>query len=176
MGAGKEKCEVLSHIRKDVAEKYGLEYTPSECTHQGDCSGTCPKCDAELKELQRQLELRGITDIALTNITIEPIVDDDIHSFEGDVAEPSDDEFVHVTMGMPASPYAYKERRRVLYKECQIAGITFHDLRDVWDELYEGTELALIREKDNKQINMQSLWLWQMIMMATLMISTLTIF
>lgn len=151
MNTGKEKCEVLNHIRKDVAEKYGLEYTHSECTHQGDCSGTCPKCDAELEELQRQLESRGITDIDITNIPIENSEYDVVHVLEGDIIAPSDDELVHVTMGgMPAPPYTYKEKRRVLYKECQIAGITFHDLREVWDELYEGVELVLVREKDNK--------------------------
>ena len=31
---------------------------------KGDCPGTCPKCDAELADLQRQLEKQGITDIA----------------------------------------------------------------------------------------------------------------
>lgn len=150
MNAGKEKCEILRCIRQDIADKYGLEYTPSECTHQGDCSGTCPKCDTELKELQRQLELRGISEIELTNIDIETTDDNDIHILEGDVTAPSEDEVVNVTMGMPAPPYIYKEKKRVLYKECQIAGITFHDLREVWDELYEGAELALVREKDNK--------------------------
>ena len=150
MSTGKEKCEILRRIRQDVAERYGLQYSPTECKHQGDCSGTCPKCDAELKDLQRQLELRGITDIDHTNIPIETFDEDDVHILEGDVAAPSDDDLVTVTMGMPAPPYVYKEKRRVLYKECQIAGITFHDLRDVWDELYEGAELALVREKDNK--------------------------
>ena len=152
MNHGKEKCEILRRIRQDVAERYGLQYTPSECKHPGDCSGTCPKCDAELEDLQRQLASRGITDIDLTNISIdiEHSEDDDIQILEGDVAAPSDDDLVTVTMGMPATPYVYKDKRRVLYKECQIAGITFHDLRDVWDELYEGAELALVREKDNK--------------------------
>ncbi len=152
MCTGKEKCEILRRIRLDVAERYGLQYSPSECKHQGDCSGTCPKCDAELEDLQRQLELRGISDIDLTNIPIdiEHSEDDDIQILEGDVAAPSDDDLVTVTMGLPAPPYVYKEKRRVLYKECQIAGITFHDLRDVWDELYEGAELALVREKDNQ--------------------------
>lgn len=42
------------------------------------------------------------------------------------------------------------EKKRALYKECQIAGITFHDLKEVWDEFEEGTELALVRQKDNK--------------------------
>lgn len=152
MNQGKEKCEILRRIRQDVAERYGLQYSPSECKHQGGCSGTCPKCDAELEDLQRQLASRGISDIDLTNIPIdiEHSEDDDIQILEGDVAAPSDDDLVTVTMGMPAPPYVYKDKRRVLYKECQIAGITFHDLTDVWDELYEGAELALVREKDNK--------------------------
>lgn len=150
MNQGKQKCEILRRIRMDIAERYGLRYNPSECTHEGDCSGTCPKCDAELKDLQRQLESRGITDIDLTNIPIGQIDEDDIHILEGDVAAPSDDELMVVTEGMPAPPNVYKEKKRVLYKECQIAGITFHDLKEVWDELYEGAELALVRQKDNK--------------------------
>ena len=150
MNQGKQKCEILRRIRMDIAERYGLRYNPSECTHEGDCSGTCPKCDAELKDLQRQLESRGITDLDLTNIPIVQIDEDDIHILEGDVAAPSDDELMVVTEGMPAPPNVYKEKKRVLYKECQIAGITFHDLKEVWDELYEGAELALVRQKDNK--------------------------
>lgn len=151
MCTGKEKCEILRRIRKDIAERYGLQYTPSECKHQGDCSGTCPKCDAELEDLQCQLASRGITDLDIINIPIETPYEDDVHILEGDIAAPSDDNLETVTMiGMPAPPYVHKEKRRVLYKECQIAGITFHDLRDVWNELYEGAELALIREKDNK--------------------------
>ena len=38
----------LKNIRTYIAEKYGLDYLPSECKHEGDCQGTCPKCDAEL--------------------------------------------------------------------------------------------------------------------------------
>ena len=66
MSTGKEKCELLKAIRKQIAERYNLEYTPTECTHQGDCLGTCPKCDAELCDLQKQLERREITDIDLS--------------------------------------------------------------------------------------------------------------
>ena len=150
MNSGKEKCEILRRIRMDIAERYELRYNPTDCTHIGDCSGTCPKCDAELKDLQRQLESRGITDINLTNIPIVHTDDDDIHILEGDVTVPSEEELVTATMGMPAPPHLYKEKIRVLYTECKIAGITFHDLKNVWDELYEGAELALVREKDNK--------------------------
>lgn len=89
MSAGKEKCDILRRIRQDVAEKYGLDYSPTECNHQGDCSGTCPKCDAELKDLQRQLALRGITDIDLTNIPIETS-DVDYDILEGDIVPQGD--------------------------------------------------------------------------------------
>ena len=53
MDKGKEKCEILKAIRAYVAEKYCLDYTPSECNHRGKCRGTCPKCDAELEYLQK---------------------------------------------------------------------------------------------------------------------------
>lgn len=56
MDKGKEKCEILKAIRAYVAEKYGLDYTPSACNHQGKCHGTCPKCDTELENIQSQLE------------------------------------------------------------------------------------------------------------------------
>ena len=38
MDKGKEKCEILKAIRAYVAEKYGLEYTATECTHKVGCS------------------------------------------------------------------------------------------------------------------------------------------
>lgn len=63
MKNAKDKCEILKEIRKYVAEKYGLDYEPTECNHKGDCKGTCPKCEAELADLQVQLQAKGITDI-----------------------------------------------------------------------------------------------------------------
>ena len=48
------------------------------------------------------------------------------------------------------SDIIHKKKKRVLYKECKIAGITFHNLKDIWDELYKGDKLALIRHKYNK--------------------------
>ena len=42
MDRGKEKCEILKAIRTYVAEKYGLEYATTECSHKGDGLGACP--------------------------------------------------------------------------------------------------------------------------------------
>jgi len=55
---GKAKCKALKEIRKKIAEENSIEYIVSECTHQGDCKGTCPKCEAEVRYLEKELALR----------------------------------------------------------------------------------------------------------------------
>lgn len=55
---GKEKCKALKEIRQKIAEQNDIAFAVSECTHQGDCRGTCPKCESELRYLERQLEIR----------------------------------------------------------------------------------------------------------------------
>lgn len=55
---GKKKCKILKEIRQQIADSNGIEYVTSECKHQGDCLGTCPKCEAELKYLEQELEKR----------------------------------------------------------------------------------------------------------------------
>lgn len=55
---GKEKCKALKEIRRQIAEENDIPYVVSQCTHQGDCKGTCPKCEAELKYLERELAIR----------------------------------------------------------------------------------------------------------------------
>src|SRR5574344_1714439 len=62
---GKDVCEMLKTVRRQIAEKYGLHYEPTECNHQGNCSGTCPHCDAELKDLENQLEAIGISKVEI---------------------------------------------------------------------------------------------------------------
>lgn len=162
---GKDKCELLKAIRRQIAEQYGLEYHPTECLHKGGCAGTCPRCDAELQDLQRQLEAKGIYDIDLIEALSERVdecgqtsssIDEDIHDFQGDVAMPIEEPPLQ---GMPALPLDdvegmerefIPEKRKVFFKECPIAGWNFHDPEDFWNELYEGAELVLIRETNNK--------------------------
>lgn len=55
---GKEKCKALKEIRRQIAEQNDIAYAVSECTFQGDCKGTCPKCESELRYLERELEIR----------------------------------------------------------------------------------------------------------------------
>jgi hypothetical protein len=56
--SGKSKCKILKDIRKKIAEDNDIAYVTSECKYQGECSGTCPKCEAELRYLEEELNKR----------------------------------------------------------------------------------------------------------------------
>lgn len=58
MPRGKEVCRILKDIRKQIAQENGIEFITSECQHKGDCAGTCPKCEAEVRYLENQLARR----------------------------------------------------------------------------------------------------------------------
>lgn len=55
MDIHKEKCKKLKEIRKKVADKIGIDLHQSECTYEGPCSGTCPKCAMEEQRLNHAL-------------------------------------------------------------------------------------------------------------------------
>ena len=58
MTLGKQICKTLKEIRLQVAKANDIPYAPTECRHKGDCAGTCPKCEQELKYIEHQLDLR----------------------------------------------------------------------------------------------------------------------
>ena len=60
MKRGKQTCKILKEIRKQIAEANEIEFITSECQYQGDCLGTCPKCEAEVRYLEQQLEHKRI--------------------------------------------------------------------------------------------------------------------
>ena len=52
---GRDKCELLNGSRQKIALKNNIELNVEECTFEGDCSGTCPKCESELEYLENEL-------------------------------------------------------------------------------------------------------------------------
>ena len=60
MSIGREKCRILKEIRRRIAEVNGIEYVTSECRYKGDCAGTCPKCEAEVRYLEAELRARRL--------------------------------------------------------------------------------------------------------------------
>ena len=55
---GKDKCKILKDIRRQIAENNDIEWAVNECTHKGNCKGTCPKCEAEVRKLEHELSIR----------------------------------------------------------------------------------------------------------------------
>ena len=71
MARGKQTCRILKEIRRQIAEANDIEFITSECTFRGDCLGTCPKCEAEVRYLEQQLRARTLTGkaVALAGIS-----------------------------------------------------------------------------------------------------------
>lgn len=51
----KEKCKLLKEVRKTMANKLGVDLHQQECTYQGKCLGTCPKCKQEEEILNKAI-------------------------------------------------------------------------------------------------------------------------
>ena len=71
MARGKQTCKILKEIRRQIAEANGIEFATSECRYKGDCLGTCPKCEAEVRYLEQQLRVRSLAGkaVVLTGIS-----------------------------------------------------------------------------------------------------------
>ena len=58
MTRGKSICSVLKTIRKQIADANDIKYEPRECHYEGECRGTCPACEAEVRYIERELDIR----------------------------------------------------------------------------------------------------------------------
>lgn len=60
MDRGKQTCKILKQIRKQIADANGIEYAVSECKYKGECLGTCPRCEEEVRYIEEELRSRRI--------------------------------------------------------------------------------------------------------------------
>ena len=56
MNKGKSTCKVLKDIRQKIANENGISYAPKECHYKGECKGTCPACEDEVRYLEEELK------------------------------------------------------------------------------------------------------------------------
>lgn len=113
MERGKRKCQLLTACRKRIAEANHIPFEIEECTHQGDCAGTCPKCEEELHYLMTSLDKLKLEG--------KPVVDDTMlaeelcqanNDLRLEYPEPLDDEYLLVgkcfppDQGIIDDPYA----------------------------------------------------------------------
>ena len=114
MAKGKKTCKLLKEIRKEIAKNNDIAYVTTECKYQGDCAGTCPKCEAEVRYLEEELKKRrsagkkvvlaGVAAAMLFSAGCEDIFSS---STMGDMQPPSREES-QPTMGAPVE-YASSE-------------------------------------------------------------------
>ena len=58
MNRGKNICNELKAVRRRIAEENNIPLEIKECSYKGECRGTCPRCDAEVRYLERELAKR----------------------------------------------------------------------------------------------------------------------
>ena len=58
MSRGKNICKHLKEVRKHIAEENDIPLEIKECTYKGECRGTCPRCEAEVRYLENALASR----------------------------------------------------------------------------------------------------------------------
>ncbi|MBQ7337071.1 MAG: hypothetical protein IJW40_01320 [Clostridia bacterium] len=130
MYKGKKTCKILKEIRAQIAAENDIFYVTSECQHKGDCAGTCPKCEAEVRYLEKELEKRarlgkavtvaGLA-AAITATSLSATACDTFRTTEGELAPdpdsmvttdgaialPENDDDIVITDGEPAIPTVY---------------------------------------------------------------------
>lgn len=52
---GKNVCETLKNMRRELAKANGIEFKTVECSSTGPCAGTCESCDNEIRYLNEMM-------------------------------------------------------------------------------------------------------------------------
>ena len=116
MKRGKKICKTLKEIRLQVARANDIPYEPTECKHKGDCLGTCPKCEEEVRYIEQQLDVRRMlgkaVKVAGVSVGIAALaachthknVQTDNNALQGDVVAHEPDEQRPQLMGIPPAP------------------------------------------------------------------------
>lgn len=113
MVRGKQTCKILKEIRRQIAEANDIEYITSECRYKGDCLGTCPKCEAEVRYLVQQLRVRSLAGkaVALAGISAGMIL---MSGCSGTSSSSQSDETLQ---GEPVTPIEQKDTVDSLAKD-----------------------------------------------------------
>lgn len=166
---GKERCKILKEIRKEIAKSNDIEFVTSECQHKGDCLGTCPKCEAELRYLERELEKRqrlgkvvavagltvsvtltsaGCVDMRTTAGDMQP--DSGFEALDGDIAPIEDtlmgdipleriEDFEGELVERLVPSISSVTEENIM---AELGGYSRDDIREAWDA-YRNTQLEL---------------------------------
>lgn len=157
---GKEKCELLKAMRREIAEANGIVYLTSECSFQGNCPGYCPKCDAEARYLDSELNrlAKEGKEIKVSNIAYNEFLESinasstDIDIEDGNklMVEGQMESMKDKVLNMSVGDLDFEEQTVIVLNE---AGI--HTVKDLIshaaDEIFELPKIGPLRFKDINQ-------------------------
>lgn len=177
---GKEKCKLLRQLRKEIAEANNIVYLSAECTYEGDCKGTCQKCDAEIKYLENKLNEKALhgEKISLSGISLDTYLHsididdrkkyDDIElgtkgfffnkdTLNGDIEETVDGELEKPEMGGFEFEYVYPKKEILKIEDIPFSTKTYNCLKKAYvhtvEELTNMSDEELIQIKNmNREI------------------------
>ena len=150
---GKSKCKILKDIRKQIAKENDIEFITSECKYQGDCLGTCPKCEAEVRYLEEELKKRKQAGkrIAVAGIAAAFVVGsssceiiDSIFTTQGAMAPEAEPSYETVDGEMPSvsQPVITDDSDDIVTEGELVPGETLPDESENPDEVVEMGELT----------------------------------
>ena len=104
MTRGKNICKQLKEVRKRIAEENDIPLEIKECTYKGECRGTCPRCEAEVRYLENALADRlrlgkvatvaglalGLASCGSGNTDADTLTNDELHMDEQHLPEAAD--------------------------------------------------------------------------------------
>lgn len=145
MARGKQTCKILKEIRRQIAEANGIEFATSECHYKGDCPGTCPKCEAEVRYLEQQLRARSLAGkaVALAGISAGMIL------MSGCSGTSSSNQSNETLQGEPTAPVEQIETSESIEEEVELPMI--EDSVVIKKGEIDDTELLIVGEIDPEQ-------------------------
>ena len=145
MTRGKQTCKILKEIRRQIAEANGIEFATSECRYKGDCLGTCPKCEAEVRYLEQQLRARSLAGkaVALAGISAGMIL------MSGCSGTTSSNQSNETLQGEPTAPVEQIETSESIEEEVELPMI--EDSVVIKKGEIDDTELLIVGEIDPEQ-------------------------
>lgn len=158
-------AELLNAMQKEATKRYGMTFDTTEIHDEdineihfsryaealADLEHTLVKMRDENHTYNDQSQHHSPIYQKAIDSSEETDIDIDEKSFLGLLKESLS--FPHGMDKRDSPRFFANERRhykRILYKECRIAGISFHNIEDIWDHLHQGMRLALVRDRYNK--------------------------
>lgn len=118
---GKEKCKILKQIRKEIADRNGIAFVPAECNSKWDfCTGTCPKCEEEIRYLDAQLNKKAQMGGKIFVAGVSPDIMDGLEERR--------------TMEIPPIPDHRRKRDAGIYQTMGIVRMPESVLTEEWEE------------------------------------------